>query len=266
MARERKTPATTPTIDAKDVARFSAVAADWWNPRGPIGALHALNPVRLAYIREQALDRFDRDGANRQPFAGLRLIDVGCGGGLVCEPMARLGFTVTGIDASKETIGVARAHASASGLTIDYAPAAIEDIIAKSSKPFDVLLALEVAEHVADPKAFLRQCASLLAPGGLMILATLNRTLKALVLGKLAAEYLLRWVPAGTHDWRKFLPPGEVAAMLEDEGLAVEDPIGVSLDFLGGRWRRSTDTAVNYMMAAHRARAVSPARGLRAAS
>jgi len=236
------------SVDPAEVARFSALAAEWWDPRGKFAPLHALNPVRLGFIREQALARFGRDAASRRPFEGLSLLDIGCGGGLVAEPMARLGFAVTAVDASEDGLGAARAHAADAGLAIDYRCATAEALLAEGAGPFDLVLNMEVIEHVADPGAYLRDTARLIAPGGLMILATLNRTLKGLALGKVAAEYLLRWVPAGTHDWRKFLTPAEVRGFLTGLAYAVDGPFGVAFDPLSGRWRRSADASVNYMM------------------
>jgi len=236
------------SIDRAEVARFSALATQWWDPRGKFAPLHQLNPVRLAFIREQALARFGRDPTARRPFEGLSLLDIGCGGGLASEPMARLGFAVTAVDASEDGLGAARAHAAEVGLAIDYRLATAEALLAEGAGPFDVVLNMEVIEHVADPAAYLRDTARLIAPGGLMILATLNRTLKSLALGKVAAEYLLRWVPAGTHDWRRFLTPAELRRFLAGEPYAVEGPFGVVLDPLSGRWRRAADADVNYMM------------------
>ena len=235
------------SIDPDEVARFSAWAAEWWDPRGKFAPLHKFNPVRLQFIRDQALARFGRDPAARRPFEGLTLLDVGCGGGLLSEPMARLGFVVTGVDASTQNVGTAAAHASDVGLAIDYRCGAAEALL-ETDQRFDVVLNMEVIEHVTDPAAYLRDTARLLAPGGLMILATLNRTLKSLALAKLGAEYVLRWVPAGTHDWRRFLRPDEIRGFLAGEPYDVAGPYGIAFDPLTGQWRRSADVGVNYLM------------------
>ncbi len=240
------------SIDSIEVARFSAMAEAWWDPDGELAALHRLNPARLAFIREQALARFGRDGAKRRPFEGLRLLDMGCGGGLLCEPMARLGFSVTGVDASSENIAMAGAHAAAGALNINYQATTAEALLVRGEAAFDVVLTMEVIEHVADPGVFLRDCASLLAPGGLMIVATLNRTFKALALAKIGAEYVLRWASPGTHDWRKFLTPAELRGFLSGSNCAVDGPFGVVFDVVSGQWRRSDDADINYMMIATR--------------
>jgi 2-polyprenyl-6-hydroxyphenyl methylase/3-demethylubiquinone-9 3-methyltransferase len=245
------------SIDPAEVERFSAMAAQWWDPTGKFKPLHVFNPVRLAFIRDEAARRFGRDIAQRRPFEGLRLLDIGCGGGLLCEPMARLGFSVTGVDASERNIGVARAHAQAQGLDIDYRADTAEALLAAGEAPFDVVLNMEVIEHVADPGPFLRDCVALTAPGGFMVVATLNRTPKALALAVVGAEYVLRWLPRGTHDWRKFLKPQEIVGFLAGEPVSIAGPFGVSYDVLSGRWSRSNDIAVNYMMTVDK----SPAAG-----
>ena len=241
------------SIDPDEVARFSALASKWWDAAGEFGPLHQFNPTRLAFIREQALARFGRDPKARAPFEGLTLVDIGCGGGLLCEPMARLGFQVTGVDASEGGVGAARAHAEAVGLEIDYRVSTAEALLSEGAGPFDLVLNMEVIEHVADPGSFLRDTARLIAPGGLMIVATLNRTAKAFALAKLGAEHLLRWVPVGTHDWKKFLTPEQLQGFLAGEPYDVEGPFGIAFDPLSGRWSRSADADVNYMMTVARA-------------
>ena len=240
------------SIDPADVARFSAQAAEWWDAKGPFAPLHRFNPARLAFIRDRVAERFGRDPKARTAFNGLSLIDIGCGGGLIAEPMRRLGFAVTAVDASSENIGTARAHAAEQGLDIAYRAATVEQVEAEGAGPFDVVLVLEIIEHVADPAAFLRACSRLVAPGGILIVATLNRTLKSLALGKIAAEYVLRWVPAGTHDWRQFLKPDEIRAMLAGEPLTVSGPFGLNYSPLSDRWSESADADINFMMLAVR--------------
>lgn len=248
-----------PSVDAAEVAKFAALASDWWDPKGPLKPLHALNPIRLGHIRERVVEAFGRDPDARRPFEGLKMLDVGCGGGLLTEPLARLGGDVTGIDASEANVAAARAHAAQSGLEIDYraqtAEALLDDLQrGTGGGPFDVVLAMEIVEHVADPDAFLRTCAKLVAPGGLAVFATLNRTPKAYALAIVAAERMLGWLEPGTHDWNKFLTPDELTAPLAAEGLAPEPPMGVTLEPLAGRWRLSGDVGVNYMLAARRPR------------
>ncbi|MBW3558423.1 MAG: bifunctional 2-polyprenyl-6-hydroxyphenol methylase/3-demethylubiquinol 3-O-methyltransferase UbiG [Proteobacteria bacterium] len=241
------------SINAAEVARFQAMAADWWNPHGQFAPLHRFNPVRLDFIRDQAAAHFGRDPRTARPFAGLRLLDIGCGGGLLSEPMRRLGFGVVGVDAGDRNIGAARAHAEQLGLQIDYRTATAEQLLAEGEPPFDLVLNMEVIEHVADPGDYLRSTARLVAPGGLMIVATLNRTAKAFALAVVGAERVLRWLPAGTHDWRKFVKPEEMRGWLASEPVTVAGPFGVVYKPLAGRWARSADADVNYMMTVRRA-------------
>ncbi len=236
------------SVDAQEVERFSRIAEDWWNPHGKFAPLHRFNPVRLGFIRDRALGRFGRDPSDRRPFEGLSLLDIGCGGGLLSEPMARLGFDVTGVDASERNIGAAKAHAAKAGLAINYMCSTIETLVEERDQPFDLILNMEVIEHVTDPEGFLRDCSRLVAPGGIMIVATLNRTAKAMALGVIGAEHILRWLPVGTHDWRRFVKPAEIRTWLGGEPVDVEGPFGVSFNPLSGRWSQSGDAEVNYMM------------------
>jgi 2-polyprenyl-6-hydroxyphenyl methylase/3-demethylubiquinone-9 3-methyltransferase len=242
---------TARSIDPSEIEKFSRMAAEWWDPAGKFAPLHKFNPVRLKFIRETAAAHFGRDAKALRPFEGLSLLDIGCGGGLLSEPMARLGFAVTGVDPSEKNIGTARAHAAQSGATVDYR-ASDAEALASEEMAFDVVLNMEVVEHVADLRGYLETTASLVKPGGLMFVATLNRTLKALALAKVAAEYILRWLPPGTHDWDKFVPPGELRTMLEATGLKILKTQGISFDPLSWDWRLSSDTDVNYMVVAER--------------
>lgn len=244
--------ALSSSIDPAEVEKFSAMAETWWDPSGPFAPLHRFNPVRLSFIRTEALAHFSRDAEQLSPFSGLSLLDLGCGGGLLCEPMSRLGFAVTGVDASDKNIHIARVHAEQQELPILYRPATAE-MLTSEGLMFDVVLNMEVIEHVAEPESFLASCAQLVRPGGLMITATLNKTLKSLALAKFAAEYVLRWLPPGTHDWNRFLPPGRLHAMFKLNGLEAVKLQGVSFDPLSWDWRLSHDTDVNYMMTARRA-------------
>lgn len=240
----------TPSIDPDEVAKFSSIAAEWWDPKGKFRPLHRFNPVRLRFIRETAERHFGIAPGKRNPLEGLRLLDIGCGGGLVCEPMARLGAAVTGVDASEANIKTALTHAREQGLTIDYRAGTAEGLIEAGEAPFDIVLNLEVVEHVADPAQFLTDTASLVRPGGVMIVATLNKTAKALATAVIGAEYVLGWLPRGTHDWSKFIPPDEVRNVLAAAGLAPDAAIGVSYAPLSGAWRLSDDVSVNYMVVA----------------
>jgi len=239
------------TVDEREVARFAAMAAEWWDPRGRMGMLHKLNPTRLAYTRDTACRHFDRDPKARQCLAGLRVLDIGCGAGILSEPLCRLGATVVGADPAAANIAAARLHAEAGGLAVDYR-AATAEALAEAGERFDLVLAMEVVEHVADLAAFVRCCAGMVAPGGLMMTATLNRTLKSFALAIIGAEYVLRWLPRGTHRWDKFVTPNELEAVLERNGLRVVDARGVVYNILLDAWQLSDDTDVNYMMSAER--------------
>lgn len=237
------------TVDEAEVARFSALAAEWWNPNGKFGVLHKFNPVRLAFIRDQACAHFGRDAKGVRPFAGLRLLDIGCGGGLLCEPMTRLGFQVLGADASDKNINTARVHAGEQSLAIDYR-ATTAEALAAAGETFDVILNMEVIEHVADLNLFVESCASMLKPGGMMFVATINRTAKAFALAIVGAEYVLGWLPRGTHDWAKFVKPLELDTALTRARLTVGHETGVMFNPLTGKWMLSTDMDVNYMVVA----------------
>src|SRR5262245_33616525 len=239
------------SIDPAETAKFAAMAEAWWHPQGKFRPLHKFNPTRLAFIRDRVAARHDRDPLAPRPLADLRLLDIGCGGGLLAEPMARLGAAVTGIDAVERNIAVARLHAERGGLSIDYRIATPEELVDSGGK-FDVILNMEVIEHVADRAAFLAACCALLAEDGLMIIATINRTAKAFALAIVGAEYVLGWLPRGTHDWRKFIRPSELAAGLRPHGLEFAEITGVSYNPLADRWSLSRDLDVNYMAVARR--------------
>ncbi len=240
------------TVDAAEVDRFSRLAGEWWNPRGKMAVLHRFNPIRLTYIRDAACRQFSRAAGHPPCLDGLRILDIGCGGGLLCEPLARLGARMVGADPSSNNIEAARLHASRGGLEIDYR-VTVAETLAAASEQFDVVLAMEVVEHVADVGVFLRSCAGMVRPGGLMIAATLNRTLKSFALAIVGAEYVLRWLPRGTHRWDKFLTPNELEAALTHAGLDVKNETGVVYNPLTDQWRLSSDMDVNYMLTAAKA-------------
>ncbi|WP_209427554.1 bifunctional 2-polyprenyl-6-hydroxyphenol methylase/3-demethylubiquinol 3-O-methyltransferase UbiG [Pararhodobacter sp. SW119] len=249
---------STSTIDPAEIAKFEAMAAEWWDPEGKFKPLHMLNPCRLDYITGQIAAEFDRDLTADRPFAGLRLLDIGCGGGLLAEPMARLGAEVVGADAAARNIPVAQLHAEQSGLAIDYRHTTAEDMAA-AGEQFDVVLNMEVVEHVADPLAYLTACRDLLKPGGLMITSTLNRNAKSYVMAIIGAEHVMRWLPKGTHEWSKFITPDELYDLLRQAGLDPVDRKGMVFNPLGWSWSLSArDLSVNYVTASIR-RAPSPA-------
>jgi 2-polyprenyl-6-hydroxyphenyl methylase/3-demethylubiquinone-9 3-methyltransferase len=227
------------------------MAAEWWNPKGKFGVLHVFNPVRLQFIKEQVTARLARDPLEREPFKGLRFLDIGCGGGLLTEPMSRLGASITGVDPSERNIKTASVHAQEMGLDIDYRVGTAEDLAA-AGEQFDVILNMEVIEHVADPVAFTRTCASMLKPGGLMFVATLNRTLKSFGLAIVGAEYVLGWLPKGTHQWEKFITPAELKGWLADNSLTVKEELGVTYSPFTRAWKVSRDMDVNYMLVAQK--------------
>ena len=239
------------TIDIAEVDRFSRMAAEWWDPKGKFKPLHKFNPVRLAYIRDRVAEQFGRDPHSSRPFDGLRFLDIGCGGGLLCEPMARLGATMVGADASETNIEVAKLHAAQSGVSIDYRATTAEDL-ADAGEQFDVILNMEVVEHVADVPLYMSKCAQMVKPGGIMFVATINRTLKALGLAIVGAEYVLRWLPRGTHQYERLVRPDELERALSDSGMAIIDRTGVSYNPLADRWQKSRDLDVNYMVLAHK--------------
>lgn len=237
----------TTTTDPGEIEKFSALAAQWWDPKGQFAVLHKFNPVRLRYIRKRICAWFKRDCSALEPFEGLRILDIGCGGGLVAEPLARLGARVVGVDPAEETIKTAMFHAREGGVEIDYRVATAREL-ADAGELFDVVLGLEVVEHVTQPAAFIRQCALLVRSGGAMILSTLNRTLKSFALAIVGAEYVLGWLPRGTHQWEKFITPNELGDLVSQGGLVRHDMMGVVYKPLPDEWALSKDMGVNYMV------------------
>lgn len=237
------------TAIGTEIAKFDRLARRWWDPDGPMAPLHRMNPTRIGWITARLARR---DPAARDALAGLRILDVGCGAGLASEALARAGARVTGLDAAPDALAAARAHAAAGGLSIDYRDGAPEDLLAAGEAPFDAVLALEVIEHVADRLAFCRHLAALVRPGGAVFLSTLNRTPRSFLMAKLGAEYLLRLLPIGTHNWRMFVRPAELGVELRAAGLRVADIAGMTMDPLTGRWRISRDVGVNYLAMARR--------------
>lgn len=239
------------TIDHGEVARFAALADDWWNPRGKMAPLHKFNPVRLGFIRDQACAQFGRDPKMLDCLKGLRILDVGCGGGIVAEPLTKIGANVTGIDPAKENVEAAKLHAAKSAFSIDYRATTVE-ALADTGEVFDIVIASEVVEHVADLDLFVQRAAEMVQPGGLMIVTTINRTLKSFALAIVGAEYILRWLPVGTHRWEKLVTPDELETAIKAGGLEVVEETGIMYDLLHDQWKRSSDMDVNYMFAAER--------------
>jgi 2-polyprenyl-6-hydroxyphenyl methylase/3-demethylubiquinone-9 3-methyltransferase len=240
---------TQTTVDPREIAKFEAMAAEWWDVNGKFKPLHMLNPCRLDYITRQISTEFGRDLSQDAPFEGLRILDIGCGGGLLCEPMARLGATIVGADAAERNIPVAKVHAEQSGLDIDYRFTTAE-AMAEASEQFDVVLNMEVVEHVADPLTYLAACQQLLKPGGLQICSTLNRNPKSYLMAIIGAEYIMRWLPKGTHEWSKFITPDELFELLSTSGMTPVDQKGFVFNPVSWCWSVSnTDLSVNYVTA-----------------
>ncbi|CAD7034505.1 bifunctional 2-polyprenyl-6-hydroxyphenol methylase/3-demethylubiquinol 3-O-methyltransferase UbiG [Pseudorhizobium endolithicum] len=246
------TDAAKTTIDQSEVDRFSAMAAEWWDPAGKFKPLHKFNPVRLTYIRDRVAENFGRDPKAHLPLSGLRILDIGCGGGLLAEPVARMGAAVVGADPSEKNIGIASTHADETGTSVDYRAVTAEQL-AEAGELFDVVLNMEVVEHVADVDLFMRTCASMVKPGGLMFVATINRTMKARALAIFAAENILRWLPRGTHQYEKLVRPDELETPLSASGMSIVHRTGVFFNPLQDRWNLSPDMDVNYMLLAKKA-------------
>ncbi len=240
---------TATTVDPAEIDRFAKLAETWWDPNGPMKPLHKFNPQRIQYIRDRAVAHFGRDARSVTPFEGLTLADIGCGAGMLSEPMARLGAKVLGLDPAEKNVMIARAHAEVGGVDVAYAAETIEDVVARG-ETFDIVLAMEVVEHVTDVELFVRSCCQAVKPGGLLFMATLNRTARSFALAIVGAEYILRWLPRGTHDWNKFVTPDELSDAISNNGLDIMDVSGVAYNPLSDQWRLSRDTGVNYVLAA----------------
>ncbi len=240
---------TRPTVDSEEVRRFSQMSSEWWDPNGKFRPLHKIGPARIAAIRDAICDHYGRETSQKSPLSGLSILDIGCGGGLVCEPLARLGATVSGIDPSEKNIAVASQHAAGQNLSINYRAALIEDIVA-GTEQYDCVLCLEVVEHVPDVPSFVALCAKSVRPGGVMVLSTINRTLKAFALAIVGAEYVLRWLPIGTHQWDRFVRPEELRRHVRQAGMEPKRCDGLVYNPLTDKWSLSPDTDVNYVLSA----------------
>jgi 2-polyprenyl-6-hydroxyphenyl methylase/3-demethylubiquinone-9 3-methyltransferase len=247
---EPSSAASSSSVDPAEVARFSKLSETWWDPNGKMKPLHRINPLRLAYIRDAACRKFERNPKSLNCLSDLRILDIGCGAGLLCEPLARLGAQVVGIDPSETNISVAKLHAERGHLSIDYRCTTVEEI--DQRERFDIVLAMEVVEHVTDVGAFLKRCAAAMKPSGLMTVSTLNRTWKSFALAIVGAEYVLRWLPRGTHQYEKLVRPDELERALSDSGMTIIDRTGVSYNPLADRWQKSRDLDVNYMVLAQK--------------
>ena len=253
MAIQQDTPTTTPaapgsTVDPAEIAKFSKLSQEWWDPKGKMAPLHKINPLRLGYIRDAACRKFDRNVRSLNCLSGLRILDIGCGAGLLCEPLSRLGAQMIGVDPSASNIAAARLHAEKGHLSIDYRCTTVEEMDLRER--FDIVLAMEVVEHVTDVGIFLKRCAAMLKPGGMMVVSTLNRNWKSFALAIVGAEYVLRWLPRGTHQWDKFVTPDELAKYLRDNRLVVTEETGVVYSPFADKWTLSSDLDVNYMVVA----------------
>ncbi len=238
------------SVDPAEMESFSRMAADWWNPSGMFKPLHVMNGARLGFIKNTLCEHFHRDPEADQPLKGLRILDIGCGGGLLCEPLTRLGAQMTGVDALEKNLKTAKTHAEQMGLEIDYRHGTIEQLVESGEAPFDAVLNMEVIEHVANPPDFMADCAAMVRDCGIMICSTINRTMKAFFLAIVGAEYVLRWLPKGTHQYDKLVRPREIKNWLTRAGLTVEQQIGMSLNPINDRWSFSDDLSINYVTTA----------------
>lgn len=244
-------PEMNATVDPAEVARFDALGAEWWNEKGKMAPLHAMNPARLSFLRDALVRHFGHDARALRPLKGLSILDIGCGGGLLSEPLARMGGEVTGIDPAPGNVEIARAHAASTGVSVAYEAITAEELVERGTR-FDVVVALEVVEHVADVALFVRTAGRLVAEGGVLVLSTLNRTAKSFALAIVGAEYVLRWLPPGTHHWDKFITPEELEATLAAAGFAPREKVGLAYEPFSSDFRLTEDLGVNYFMVAAR--------------